>query len=73
MQTKGVKRQLVESKENLVVARAEHTSQAGETLGEGLARKRRRHAAQQKVKVAKRPDVVGFDSESESGGDRVSR
>lgn len=66
MQTKGVKRQLVESKENLVVARAEESIQTVETLTEGLGRKRKRCAAQQKVKLAKRPDVVGFESESES-------
>ena len=65
MQTKGVKRQLVESKENLVLARTEESTEAGLTLTDSLGRKRKRRAGQQKVKAAKRPDVIGFETESE--------
>merc|ERR550532_1549300 len=65
VQTKGVKRQLVESKENLVLARTEESTEAGLTLTDSLGRKRKRRAGQQKVKAAKRPDVIGFETESE--------
>ena len=73
VQTKGVKRQLVESKENLmVVARSEESIQAGETLVDRLGRKRKRRAGQTKVKAAKRPDVIGFETESESSSGEES-
>ena len=72
MQTKGVKRQLVESKENLVLARTEESTEAGLTLTDSLGRKRKRRAGQQKVKAAKRPDVIGFETESESSSGEES-
>lgn len=66
VQTKGVKRQLVESKENIVLTQTEESNTVT-TPGEdatALSRKRKRKVLQQKIKVPKRSDVVGFESES---------
>ena len=66
VQTKGVKKQLVESKENIVLTQTEESNTVT-TPGEeatALSRKRKRKVLQQKTKVPKRSDVVGFESES---------
>jgi len=61
-QTKGVKRQLVESKEELVLLQEE-----GIVDGEVMKKpKKMKGMAKLAVKAEKRPDVVGFDSESSS-------
>ena len=66
VQTKGVKKQLVESKENLVLRQTEETRTVTAPGQEdtALGRKRKRRVLQQKTKVPRRPDVVGFDSDS---------
>ena len=66
VQTKGVKRQLVESKENIVLTQTEESNTVT-TPGEeatALTRKRKRKVLQQKTKVPKQSDVVGLESES---------
>ena len=66
VQTKGVKKQLVESKENIVLTQTEESNTVtipGEEAT-ALSRKRKRKVLQQKTKVPKRSDVVGFESES---------
>ena len=71
VQTKGVKRQLVESKENIVLTQTEESNTVT-TPGEeatALTRKRKRKVLQQKTKVPKRSDVVGFESESSDDTD----
>ena len=63
VQTKGVKKQLVESKENLVLVKTDEISENG--VLDTLARKRKRHKAPKvKVKAARRSDVIGFESSS---------
>ena len=65
VQTKGVKRQLVESKEELVLMQRE-----GDVEGEVMKkRKKMKGLAKMAVKVEKRADVVGFDSDSSSEDD----
>ena len=69
VQTKGVKKQLVESKENVTDHKANDTSNETTEIApvvNKLNRKRKRQILIQKSKVAKRPDVVGFESESSS-------
>eukprot|EP00090_Calanus_glacialis_P000206 TRINITY_DN10139_c0_g1_i2.p1 TRINITY_DN10139_c0_g1~~TRINITY_DN10139_c0_g1_i2.p1 ORF type:complete len:1165 (-),score=488.14 TRINITY_DN10139_c0_g1_i2:35-3529(-) len=65
VQTKGVKRQLVESREELVLMQRE-----GDVEGEVMKkRKKIKGLAKMAVKVEKRADVVGFDSDSSSEDD----
>ena len=72
VQTKGVKKQLVESKEELVLVKTADLSPSRDSLSDKLARKRKRQTApQEKVKTARRSDVVGFESSSSEEEEEV--
>ena len=73
VQTKGVKKQLVESKENISVTQIkENTEIAVEYSPDKLSRKRKKTVIDQRAKIAKRPDVVGFDTDSSSENESLS-
>ena len=74
VQTKGVKKQLVESKENISVTQIkENTEIAGDVNSpDTLSRKRKKTVVDQRAKIAKRPDVVGFETDSSSENESLS-
>ena len=68
VQTKGVKKQLVESKENISVTQIKENSEIAVDVNspDKLSRKRKKTLIDQRAKIAKRPDVVGFETDSSS-------
>ena len=76
VQTKGVKKQLVESKENISVTQIkskENTEIAVDVNSpDKLSRKRKKTVIDQRAKIAKRPDVVGFETDSSSENESLS-
>ena len=74
VQTKGVKKQLVESKENISVTQIKENIETavGVNSPDKLTRKRKKTVIDQRAKIAKRPDVVGFETDSSSENESLS-